>query len=315
MSARLAVVHLVWGPLGPAPLAAFLDAYIAREPGEPHDLVVLFNGVEERAPLLDLLSGVEHALLDLERPVLDLAAYFQAARRLGHERLCFLNSYSQPLADGWLAMLDGALAQPGVGMAAASGSWASHSDHARYLLGLGGPYGGPYGHGKGAAAAFQPPSTPQAGEGGEPRAERPASRWRKPPRELLKATALAVRQLTQFPGFPNPHLRTNGFIADRQTLLELKPGRIEDKTDTYALESGRRSLTRQLRRTGGEVVLVGRNGRAYKPEEWARSDTFWQAAQGNLLIGDNQTRTYEEGDAERRRMLAAHAWGEEARPA
>ncbi|HXB16067.1 MAG TPA: hypothetical protein VNV44_10035 [Solirubrobacteraceae bacterium] len=307
MSARLAVVHLVWGPLGPAPLAAFLDAYAARDAGEEHELVVLFNGVQEREPLLELIAGVEHTLLELERPVLDLAAYFEAARSLQHARLCFLNSYSEPLADGWLSMLDRALS--GARMAAASGSWASHSDHVRYLLGLGGPYAGPYGARTAAASAFQPHGEQQ------PQAPAPvqqaASRWRKPPGELFRAAALAMRQLTGFPGFPNPHLRTNGFIVERETMLGLKRGRIADKTDTYALESGRRSLTRQL---NSQVALVGRDGRAYTPSEWAHSNTFWQAAQENLLIADNQTRAYVEGDAEQRRMLAAHAWGDQARP-
>ncbi len=315
MSARLAVVHLVWGPLGPAPLAAFLDCYAARDAGEAHELVVLFNGVDaaNREPLLELLGGVEHKLVELKRPVLDLAAYFEAAKGLESARLCFLNSYSEPLVDGWLAMLDDALAQPPLKMAAASGSWASHADHVRYLLGLGGPYAGPYGARSGAAAAFQPPST-AAGEPGQSSAPQQRSRWRKPPQELVRAASLAVRQLTQFPRFPNPHLRTNGFVADRETMLGLAPGRIGDKTDTYALESGRRSLTRQLQRAGGEVAIVARDGRAYAPTEWADSNTFWQNRQENLLIADNQTRAYAEGDAEQRRMMSAHAWGGQARP-
>src|SRR3954471_13801822 len=103
----LAVVHLVWGPLGPEPLEAFIAAYRRRHAGAEHELVVLFNGVEpeQHEPLRALLAGVEHTLVELDHPVLDLAAYFQAASRLQHERLCFVNSYSEPLVDGWLGML------------------------------------------------------------------------------------------------------------------------------------------------------------------------------------------------------------------
>ncbi len=41
----IAVVHLVWGPLGPEPLRDFLRSYHAHDAGAPHELVVLFNGV------------------------------------------------------------------------------------------------------------------------------------------------------------------------------------------------------------------------------------------------------------------------------
>ncbi len=41
----IAVVHLVWGPLGPAPLREFLRSYNACEAGASHELVIVFNGV------------------------------------------------------------------------------------------------------------------------------------------------------------------------------------------------------------------------------------------------------------------------------
>jgi hypothetical protein len=327
----VAVVHLVWGPLGPAPLEAFLAAYRARPAGAPHDLVILLNGVERRAgtggaaarePLLRLLEGVEHVLVELDRAVLDLAAYVEAAARLDHDRLCFLNSYSEPLVDGWLARLEQASAARDVAMAGATCSWASHSSHVRYLLGLGGPYTRAYGDRDELQRAFAPGSPPPGGgdrqpplpSQPQPQRHEPPSGPRRSPAQLVSAAALLVRQLTQFPAFPDPHLRTNAFVIDRRLLLRLNVGRLREKTDTYAIESGRRSLTRQVQRTGGRVVVVGRDGRSYAPEQWAQSRTFWQSSQENLLIADNQTYTYQHGDMELRRMLSAHAWGEHAEP-
>src|SRR5580692_1025456 len=100
----IAVVHLVWGPLGPQALRDFLASYGAHPAGAEHELVVLFNGVtsQQRPALEQALAGVDHRLLELAEPVQDLAAYLQAAQRLEHARCCFVNSHSAILADGWL---------------------------------------------------------------------------------------------------------------------------------------------------------------------------------------------------------------------
>lgn len=126
----IAVVHLVWGPLGPVPVREFLASYRRHAAGAEHELVMLFNGVtsEQRPALEAELEGTEHRSLELTEPVQDLAAYAQAAERLEHERLCFLNSYSMVLARDWLAKLAHALDQPDAGLVGATGSWESKSE-------------------------------------------------------------------------------------------------------------------------------------------------------------------------------------------
>ena len=57
-----------------------------------------------------------------------------------------------------------------------------------------------------------------------------------------------------------------------------------------------------------------RDGVAYEAEEWPRSHTFWQSDQERLLIADKQTRVYTNGGFERRRLLSALAWGQQADP-
>ena len=102
--AVIAVVHLVWGPFGPLPLRRFVQSYRECPAGAEHELVILLNNVPEhqQPELLAELEGVPHHVLDLAEPVQDLAAYAQAARRLEHERLCFLNSHSEVLRpNGW----------------------------------------------------------------------------------------------------------------------------------------------------------------------------------------------------------------------
>ena len=138
----IAVVHLVWGPLGTAPLREFLTSYRRHAVGAEHDLIVLLNGVgnELRPELEAELEGVEHRLLTTTEPVQDLTAYADVVTRLEHERVCFLNSHSVILAPGWLDKLDNALDQPGVGLVGASGSWGSIRSYLRFSIGLGGFY-------------------------------------------------------------------------------------------------------------------------------------------------------------------------------
>ncbi len=160
----IGLVYLVWAPLGPEPLREFLRSYRAHPAGAPHELVVVLNrpaspqpstgsgaggrgtegtavghvehgvsatGGNAHTALLTELRGVEHRLVELKRPVLDLPAYGLAALQLEHERLCLLNSYSTILVDGWLGVLTRALDEPGVGLVGASGSWESQAEWIR----------------------------------------------------------------------------------------------------------------------------------------------------------------------------------------
>jgi hypothetical protein len=298
--ADLAVVHLVWGPLGPVPLREFMASYRKHPAGVDHELVVLFNGVtdEQRPVLLAELEGVEHRLLTLSAPVQDLAAYFQAAERLEHERVCFLNSYSVLAADCWLELLSGALSEPGIGLAGASGSWASVASRVHWELWRRGAYAGIFDD----EQAFPERLLDTFAE-----FDRPAGRpWR-----MHKFWTL-VRILTSYHRFPAHHLRTNGFAIERETMFCLHAPRSRDKIDAHLLECGRRSITRQIERMHMHVVIAGRDGNYHRPADWARSRTFWQGDQENLLIADNQTENYQRGAPDVRLALSRWAWGAEA---
>ena len=119
-------MHLVWAPLGPAPVERFAASYRRLPAGLDHRLVVLLNGFEARAAAaehLEPLAGIDHDVLVLDRPVLDLTAYAWGLERVDGERVCLLNSHSVLLAPGWLAALDTQLSRPGIGMVGATGSY------------------------------------------------------------------------------------------------------------------------------------------------------------------------------------------------
>lgn len=255
-------------------------SYSEHAAGIEHELVILVNGSRtgggggvpdaaipdtvaplSRAQIAGELRGVPHRLIELERPVLDLAAYGAAARELEHERVCFVNSYSVVLVDGWLRYLARAHERPGVGLVGATGSWESRSElvpggleHWAYQL-----------------------------------AKLPSNR-------------------RFFPRFPNPHIRSTAFLIERRTVLALGLERARKKNDAYRLESGKRSMTRQLQARNLQSLVVGRDGRGYTPEEWPHSATFRAGGQANLLVADNRTSQWRDADRERQRELSWQAW-------
>ncbi|MFZ1153600.1 MAG: hypothetical protein WAN93_01710 [Solirubrobacteraceae bacterium] len=268
----IGVVHLVWAPLGPAPLRAFLRSYHAHPAGAEHELTIVLNGAGPTGPadgasrdaLLAELQGTEHRLIELERAVLDLAAYGQASQLLTHEQICFLNSYTVIMAGGWLGHLQQALEQPEVGMAAASASWESQAE------------------------------------------------WiRGPVRHWLYQLAGLRRARRDYPRFPNPHLRTSAFMLAREMALQMGLEDVNDKRSAYLLESGWHSITRQVQEKGLRTVVVGCDGNAYDVDAWPRSHTYRSGGQANLLVADNRTRDWQRASPRLRRRLARDAFGED----
>jgi hypothetical protein len=117
----------------------------------------------------------------------------------------------------------------------------------------------------------------------------------------------------RFGPFPNPHLRTNAFMLERQLMLELEWPEVGlDKVAALALENGRDGIASQIARRGLRTVVVGRDGRSYDAPGWPASGTFRSGAQANLLVGDNRTAQYRDADPALRRRLAQMAWGDGA---
>ena len=307
--ARPCLVHLVRKANGLLALRGFAQALRSNPPGIDYELVLAMKGfadAADAAPYLDEVADLAPVSLFFADRGFDLGVYFAVAARLRRERYCFVNSNGRPLVRGWLAKLDAALDRPGVGQVGATGSWASQHSWLRYSMGLPSVYRG-----------LMPP--------------------RKVARELLMAIELEHRslerrsaidtfwarartllqlpeELLSFKPFPTRHLRPNTFMITHATLAELQLFVVRNKMDTYVLESAPSSITRQLEQLGLSSLVVDRDGAVYEPEEWDRSRTLWQGDQERLLVADNQTAYYTDGDFARRRMLSTFAWGPRADP-
>ncbi|MBR0823518.1 hypothetical protein JQ627_36945 [Bradyrhizobium liaoningense] len=256
----------------------------------------------------------------------DINAYAKAAAQLPHRHVVFLNTFSEITSDNWLRKLHSAFADPAVGIAGATGSYESPLSSMKNVQ-------------KGWWL-FQNERIPIPD--GFQRLFR-AIRTGLPKQLATKVVATAIShfaarssrhdctlddkfetywaneigpggalaRLNDMPAFPNPHVRTNAFMIERQVFLDTLPESIETKNDSYLFESGSDGLTRRILRRGLRVVVVGADGRAYAMDEWAESGTFRLGDQRNLLVKDNQTRAFQNMNAAEQRAFTTMTWGDD----
>jgi hypothetical protein len=252
-----------------------------------HELVVLmkgWEGVAGRDEVLAMAETLKAAVIELPDDGYDWGAYMRAAALLAHDWLCFLNTHSRILAPGWLRKLREAAEGPGVGAAAATGSFGSVLPNLRLL-----------------PVRFQ-----------DVRDRRGlAIAGAAVLRALAGYPNGMARLLPDFPPPPNPHLRSNAFTVRRSDFLAFAAAANipASKNQALMLENGRNSFTGFLARSGRAACVAGADGRVFPPPLWAESGTFWVPGQPNLLVGDNQTQAYLDAGPYRRRYLEKAAWG------
>ncbi|HEV7991116.1 MAG TPA: hypothetical protein VGP25_04780 [Gemmatimonadaceae bacterium] len=272
----VALVHLVRAVNGVEPFRQFIRSYDAHRAGCDHELVLLCKGFErpELPPdWIDALGATAASLIFFSDAGMDIWCYFKAASRLRHRYLCFVNSWSRILADDWLAKLYHHGTMAGVGLVGASGAWFS-----LYTTNL---------------LHHRQQSHLAADAGSD------------------ESRLDALRQY--FPPFPNPYVRSNGFLIERSLFRSLRGGRGPTKIEGLLFELGADSMTRQVIARDLKVLVVGRDGLAYDPESWPASRTFRSGAQENLLVSDNRTEMYARADGAAREALAWTTWGDAAR--
>lgn len=273
----ICVAHLVRKLNGIEPFRNFLDSYLIHPAGVGHELLILFKGFSggsDIAPYENLLKNTPHTFLVLSDYGFDLRSYFVAAERSNCKYLCFLNSFSLIQDDDWLLKLYRQVTKPGIGLVGATGSWGSICP-------------------------------------GQLTTKKTLPLWKQLLRPLVWRVVRAYFKL-YFEPFPNSHIRTNGFMVPRDTMLKIRRGLLLTKMHAYRLESGRNSITRQVESMGLKAIVVGKDGVGYGKNEWDVSNTFWRQTQSNLLISDNQTRKYDAEDRECRASRECFAWGHAA---
>jgi hypothetical protein len=335
---KVAVVYLARAAEGAAAFRRFAESYRNHPAAMPHELVVVYKGFDQVSQLREartVFAGIPHRGIEVDDSGFDIGSYLTVARKLDHHLVCFLNTHTELQAAGWLALLHRHASKPNVGIAGAMGSFESLSESFRlitniiwlcnhgsidepkrlieyydFVIGL---------HCQDWKAGYNARRTDSTIARIRALKSRVGAQWNRSRFqrywESQTGSAGALYKHSQFPAFPNPHIRSNGFMIARHRLLEANFGAIESKMDAFEFESGTDSLTQRLRRQGLDSLVVGRDGSGYAINNWFRSGTFRLGEQSNLLLTDNQSRNFVKLGAPERATFTRISWGDYFKPA
>jgi hypothetical protein len=330
MESDSAVFYLARHAEGLPPLRCFVESYKEHAAGIAHQFIVIFKGFE-RASDLDAaraeFSELPHTELHINDDQFDIGAYLYAAANVEADYVCFLNTHTQILASSWLLHLRSAIGDPSVGLAGAFASFESLYNSLALTckaVWLAGIERVPFD--ERLADCYRFILKIHA-----PKFLRNQWEWRdlirKSRRQLRRSKQQDIEEkwraywdtvyrpgghygfLDKFPRFPNPHLRSNGFIIERGALLNWFPQIQATKHAAFAFESGNDSLSAQVIRSGKRLALVGRNGEIYDESTWTASNTFRLGTQSNLMFSDNQTRAFDRLSEDERNTHVMMSWG------
>lgn len=127
----------------------------------------------------------------------------------------------------------------------------------------------------------------------------------------LTGASSGFEALNETTPFPNPSIRTTGFAIRRKDWLALERGDLSVRYGGNLFEAGPQSMTKQILRSGGEILLVGRDGRHFPLEAWKESATFRLSDQENLLSADTRTDDFDVALPAKRKRLAKLNWGQD----
>jgi glycosyltransferase involved in cell wall biosynthesis len=317
----------------------FISSYRRHAAGIPHDLIILRKGLRDRAgakaALAAMLEGIPHRAVDVSDEGFDIQAYLKISPHLRHERVCFLNTFSEINADGWLKHLSAPLDLPGVGMSGATGSYESLFTSLTFLSKV-----------IWLTSAQNIQYSPEIAEQFREILKHHAPQWmakrgslrKRILRELARPflgqridtpeieagfarhwAAVTKPDAALYPfrdvrPFPNPHLRSNAFMMKRALLLELGFQLDNTKAASNRFESGPEGLPTRLAERGLRSILVGADGSTYEVADWPKSRTFRLGDQGNVLVSDNQVRAFAKMDAWQKSLHVRMTWGEYVPP-
>jgi len=273
----ITVAYLARCADGVAPVQRFLTAYRLLPAGLPHRLLIAAKGWDTASDLKHLdqsLAGIRTDVTYLPDDGFDLGAYRRILPECHGHRVLFLNTHSEPLVPNWLSLIV-RHAAPGR-LIGTTASWNSHRPDRLTAYPS-------WGHLK-------------------PRI-----------RSRLWRAWLGFREawldLGGYNAFPNPHIRTNGFLLSPEFHHVVLSWPIPaDKSTCYRLESGLAGLSAQVLASGGSLWCAGADGRVHAVEHWPGAGIFCSQQQQHLIIADNQTRDYASATQERRRLLRWYTW-------
>ena len=283
------------------------------------------------------MAGVEHPdrAIRVDDAMTDIDSYLVTSKAHADiDAFCFLNTFSEINCDNWLAFLSNALLTENTAIAGASGSYESLLNSSKLIIKalwycdrnrL--PYNEEfYAQYKSYIDQVKPHWAMGSAKEKEAARQLIEELFKRSPNfGFLKeldaefedywdtVTEVGVGDKAfchDVPAFPNPGIRTNGFIIRRLHLLpfchRLSP---MIKNESYIFESGWQSLTRTILEQGFRVLVVNADGTNFDVADWPKSQTFRAGGQQKLMVHDNQTRRFEASTIVQQQLLAYMSWG------
>ncbi|MBC7490412.1 MAG: hypothetical protein H7240_11050 [Glaciimonas sp.] len=319
---------------GIKPVQRFIDSYKNFDPGVKHEFITIYKGfgAAEKAIAESFFNGIEHRQIVVDDEMTDIDAYLIAAESFPDiDAFCFLNTFSEIVCNNWLVILYDALSSENVGIAGATASYESLLNSNKLISKVLWLAGGVLKYEKklhlqyesiikrhypnwirwGVASRFLPILRNKTSDNNY--LNMYDAMFEEYWGSLTKHNG-AYEFLIGYPPFPNPHIRSNGFVIRRRHLLPFfDKSRRMSKNESYLFESGAKSLTRQLIKSQLRAVVVNSAGNIYDVEEWPRSQTFRLDIQQGLLVQDNQTRSFQKLNSAEKDVNEFMSWGDSSR--
>lgn len=114
-----------------------------------------------------------------------------------------------------------------------------------------------------------------------------------------------------FNPFPNPHIRTTGFLIKSDDFLSfISQKDLINKEDAWIIESGKNGLTNYFKTKGFKIYVVNKDGDKFSEKNWKFSETFNYLSQKKSLISDNHTRKYLYATKTEKDNFQKETWGD-----
>ena len=114
-----------------------------------------------------------------------------------------------------------------------------------------------------------------------------------------------------FKAFPNPHIRTSGFLIKGSDFISfIKNKKINNKEDAWSIESGLNGLTNFFKKKKYNIFVVNSDGVKFTENSWKLSETYVYLKQSKSLISDKHSRKYLKLSARDKLYSSNISWGE-----
>ncbi|MDB9807800.1 hypothetical protein OAB83_00580 [Candidatus Pelagibacter sp.] len=114
-----------------------------------------------------------------------------------------------------------------------------------------------------------------------------------------------------FKAFPNPHIRTSSFLIKGSDFISfIKNKKINNKEDTWSIESGLSGLTNFFKKKKYNIFVINSDGVKFTENSWKLSETYIYLKQSKSLISDKHSRKYLKLSTRDKLYASKISWGE-----